>query len=809
MTVKLTEFRAMWRTASRHECDALIARALAKAHKDKSHQARAVLSNGDFYIHEGDLWIDDDVLIDTRLIVTGDVIINGVCTDSEGVLLVLGNMRCAHMVSDYGICVWGDLICGGLSYKYYENWSLEVLGTLSARAFISYRGCAGAGVWLTDEKGEIGCQADTVCQMLGFRDRREEDDEYYDEDEDGDEADGEGDDLRSPIPLPGDYDWHTMLEECRREGRDAFAVPFPPMAELVERWGEDWAWRKRLWYPHKAGIELTADERKMLAEKAPEWLCELIVSKNLPSAEFAGYVQHHDSRIRWALAASQNCPAVSLQTFARDDDATVRAAAAGNANCPPDLRNELMLDSDWRVRVATLYGMHAKPYHDPGVAALERLANDADARVRGVVAAIPRLSRALVAQLAEDPDSVVRARISRYQPQDVSFFERQSEDADAVVRLSVARHLFHRDPPFDQPEYQDAHNRILQKLMLDADERVREQAATFWQPFPFYDANAAVMAKDTVQKIRWVLAYNTRNQETLAQLAEDEDEYVVEAVIENCATSADILTTLCSNVLNSIEDISKTKAFEFSQHDFVKHLGDPEFSKKLHANSNRDKRLKKQFRFANALSNNLRLPTELIDALIKIERKHEREHGTRFFDKQPNLTPQQIVQRHVFDDEAKDCDCSCCDDEVTSRNAVRHKLTQLSGDAQFIDEFFRLMLECTSYRMDYRELAFMNVYCPPDELLKAVKHYIAHTSDDDRGGLEYAIEAIAANPAIPGEARTLLLEQASIHRVFEGLIRNPTVRAEEWLAIATAPDHPRPQDAAKALWAWYGQVVPD
>jgi hypothetical protein len=88
-----------------------------------------------WYIHEGDLWLADDAIIDASLIVTGDLIIKGICSGTDdGGLLVLGNMYCAHMVSEQTIWVRGNLICGGLCY---DDWILEVAGTLSAHMLIS------------------------------------------------------------------------------------------------------------------------------------------------------------------------------------------------------------------------------------------------------------------------------------------------------------------------------------------------------------------------------------------------------------------------------------------------------------------------------------------------------------------------------------------------------------------------------------------------------------------------------------------------------------------------------------------------
>jgi hypothetical protein len=55
---------------------------------DTLYNARCDLMRGDFYIHEGDLWFDHDLMTDKRIIIKGDLIENGFCYDDTDCVLM-------------------------------------------------------------------------------------------------------------------------------------------------------------------------------------------------------------------------------------------------------------------------------------------------------------------------------------------------------------------------------------------------------------------------------------------------------------------------------------------------------------------------------------------------------------------------------------------------------------------------------------------------------------------------------------------------------------------------------------------------
>jgi hypothetical protein len=982
----LSNFIPLLQTASRQQCDEFIEQILSKAHEDKSFQARSTLTDGQFLIHDGDLWIDDDMVIDIWLIITGDLVISGNCHDSEGVLLVLGDMRCAHMFSEYGIHVWGNLVCGGVSYNFYNDWCLEVVGGLSARALIMDDKCVTAGAWFTDERGDIADgDADAACGLLGFRGDRVEEAEieaalhhierahieketyldlgglsltelpdtlfeltwlealYLSDNQltglpesigrlhNLSELDLRGNSLNSlpdtisilhnleildlsenrltrlpdsigqlnnlevlriennrlvSLPdsigqleklykfdlynnrvtqLPDTIDRLTnlvylglernplrnlpdtvgsvtisnedkqnseqyaltfeseqslaptiqcetgsaempeafpveivaIINERQAQGRDAFVVPFPSMENLAARWGEDWAWRKRLWYPHKTGLELSPKELRHLTEKGAEWLFELIVSKNLPSDHFTEYLHYENERVRWALAASPDCPEACLENLAKDPLASVRSAVAINRSTPSGVRSELAEDRDWRVRIAILQHMLARNDIHWDFHLLERFAADPEPKVRWIIAALPALPPELAAKLREDSDEAVCERVLRFQPTDPGMIERQSQDPNPQIRLAAAKLAHGGLSPFDQPEHQPARNRILQHLMLDRDEQVRHQAANGWQPFEFYERNALILSQSTTQSIRRILAGLTRREEVLTTLAQDDDLGVVKEVIRNINTTSEILDSICHRMLDAIAEINDIPVFDPTPKAVVEHIGNKPFSQKLSDDSARMKRLWKQLDLAEELSNSLRLSSTSVDLLMGLNHAQE----LTLFESQPYLTPAQLVQRQFYRHEADDYSEQAGSEPISPSD-------QLVSYAQRppYQRFFELIFNGGDYQQI--QIAYGNVYCPPKELLIAVKRYI---EEDGKGDLEESIGSIAANPALPDEARSLLvgrLKQQHDANLFSGLARNPTVQAKEWLEIATNNTGSR-DIAAKTLWLWHGQKVPD
>lgn len=961
-------------------------------HADRCRQALVTLNERQFVIHHGALWIDDDVLGHVNLIVDGDLIVNGTYGDSEQMLIVLGDMRCENMVATGGLYVRGDLVCGGLSYHYYNDWSMEVEGTLAARAHIEDDRGVLAGAWQVEARGDIGCSAEAACCLLGFRDGRSDPDEDDEEDESITEArwrierarehastdldlsalelkalpeelfeltwlealdlsfnelttlperlgeltslvhlslarndlsvlpdgigqlqaleslslhgnrlralpdstgnllaleeldlgenrlehlpdslaqlqklqsidlsqnrleylpaalgqlpdlamliinknplrelpaslkgtgiiglgtftpfsgklpplDDDGDDACATTgsagekpTLPAYYRCGEMLAERRHLGEAIFASPLPPMAELVARFGEDWAWRKRLWNPDRARDPHGIDWR-LLAARGETWLFELIVSKTLPAAAFSDYRQHPSSRIRWALASARHCPEPDLRVLAVDAEATVRAAVAGHPATPPEVRATLRNDSDWRVRASTLLVPRTGPWAAPDPAVLDHLAGDADARVRTVVASLPDLPSSLVTQLYDDPDATVRSRIPRCQTLSTEIWQRLAHDADPKVRLSAAGQAFRGEPPFNAPEQQAVRNRILQTLMLDSVDAVREEAANAWQAFAFYEQHAATMVEDSVTSVRRLLARITRNPVILSTLVIDSDSSVSEDALANPNTPATAIEACCQRVISEIAAIDKIETVDIDPMDYILRSQDPVFKAQAEAMRTKEQRLDAQLDQMRALGARPELPERFVSAFVDLEIRF----GVRLFDDAACLSPPQMQKRWRAELASEDCGDAQCPCHHEERTFLQH-LEPCSHDASTYREFFHHVIK--EGDRNHRGQALASRHCPPELLAQAVQ---AHLDGADDGEYDYAIRYMAANPALSDATRQTLVQRVieqQDHDVISGLARNPTVSAVEWRTIGANTQSPHYAEARDALWLWHGE----
>jgi hypothetical protein len=554
----ISNYLAILKKASKKFCNDL-ACDIEKNQEDTLRNTRCTLLSGEFYLYEDNLWVDGDLWVDKSIIIKGDLIINGfLYHTTDTTLIVLGDVRCYHLESDSGISVWGDLIIGGFSFQHYNDWFLEVAGTLSVYGLLIYDKSVIAGTWCVDNKGELNDDAEAVCQLLGYTDgdpfrnealsealeqiemakeHKEEEQvlclsesdlhelpqELFDEtwieeldisnnnikflpericnlkklkklniagnsltslpksmnqlcnlevlkinsnllthlpdsvcqlsklkklklcknqlveipkeiaylnslekldlshnqltflpnsigslknlislnlgynyitflprtmsqlgmlknlilyfnpiadqfvppeemglannpqlflpkvldrlsqsdhthltlDNEKTTHDRNSIDLSRKVdnksvglpPFPVFDDIYDMYVEHHEKRKHFFVIPLPSLEKLTERWGEDCAWRKRLWYPDRDEIKVTSSERKYLSNKGSNWLYELIISKHLPADEFEQHLYHKEDRIRWALAASFDCPKNCLEVLAKDNNTIVRAAA--------------------------------------------------------------------------------------------------------------------------------------------------------------------------------------------------------------------------------------------------------------------------------------------------------------------------------------------------------------------------------------------------------------------------------------------------------------------------------------------------
>lgn len=94
------------------------------------------------YLHKGDLTIDGSFANTHALVVDGNLTIRGSYDDYRGggigILVVLGDLRAEHVVSWGSMAVTGRLDATGLVYAYYNDYSFEVAGPVTARAVVVF-----------------------------------------------------------------------------------------------------------------------------------------------------------------------------------------------------------------------------------------------------------------------------------------------------------------------------------------------------------------------------------------------------------------------------------------------------------------------------------------------------------------------------------------------------------------------------------------------------------------------------------------------------------------------------------------------
>lgn len=114
--------------------------------------------DGDFLVHDGDLHVPGHFAPSGRLLVRGDLRVDGVYDDGRdlpyGIVAVLGDMQAQHIYSFASLHVQGDLHVEGVIATVYNDFTFKVGGALNA-----------AGLIVSDkdasyQPGELGFQLD-------------------------------------------------------------------------------------------------------------------------------------------------------------------------------------------------------------------------------------------------------------------------------------------------------------------------------------------------------------------------------------------------------------------------------------------------------------------------------------------------------------------------------------------------------------------------------------------------------------------------------------------------------------------------
>ncbi len=105
----------------------------------------------------GNLTIEGDLYLDYPLLVTGNLIVNGICKDSEdNFLAVCGSFKTDGFRTTGWVIVGGDTVVNGYMYGFYNDDEFECLGKLKAIAIISEEHFIKASTIEVDKKSITG-----------------------------------------------------------------------------------------------------------------------------------------------------------------------------------------------------------------------------------------------------------------------------------------------------------------------------------------------------------------------------------------------------------------------------------------------------------------------------------------------------------------------------------------------------------------------------------------------------------------------------------------------------------------------------
>lgn len=95
--------------------------------------------NSDFLFYDGDLTVPTNLEVDKRLVVRGNLTINGMYDDFEdfiGSTIVFGNMSAENMFNIRSLRVTGDLNVTNIMFTGHDHYYFSVDGTLNAKGVI-------------------------------------------------------------------------------------------------------------------------------------------------------------------------------------------------------------------------------------------------------------------------------------------------------------------------------------------------------------------------------------------------------------------------------------------------------------------------------------------------------------------------------------------------------------------------------------------------------------------------------------------------------------------------------------------------
>mgnify|MGYP001806442409 FL=1 len=386
-------------------------------------------------LHAADLVDAGSLDLDVMLVVTGNLHIAGDFDDGRGSghLIVLGDMAVDNVLSWGALQVGGDLNARGVVFAYYNDFSFGVQGKVNAAGLVVHDKFNGytagkLGFDLGDGNGGEGHDAEAGKALRLLQPALFTDPEVLELDE-----------YSSLGSLGLDYDITHQWVLARRPLLRAQPAPLElvaqaeaaiaadtPVEDLRALIGKDVLLAQLIAARLDVPAALHAD---LLAVDDPivqRWMAQVA-----PAASFAQRRTSLTPEVAATLAAHPDTDAAALATIAADSDPAVRLTLAERDTLPLDLREKLANDADARVRAAVLD-------NTLGEATRAKRVADEALEVRRVVASLS-LDAEQTRRLLAESDGELRQALARSLQAQAEF--RAPARMDEADRSAIAAEL--------------------------------------------------------------------------------------------------------------------------------------------------------------------------------------------------------------------------------------------------------------------------------------------------------------------------------------------------------------------------------
>ncbi len=485
-----------------------------------------------WYVHHGDLVIDNHFDNNISLIVIGDLTIHGNYNDNAeggGYLVCTGNMRVDNVLSLYYFSVGQSLYVKGFVGAHYNDFTFRVYGeTFLSRAHYSQ----DRDMYYPDnEVAEIYydgfSDTDWQCEEPFTNILSPKMSRYIDADyeeltyEEAQQQTKKGKQVLGQAP-----EWIDARDCMLKE--EVFKQPFKFSKD------PDQINKERLRF------ELLQDDAPTAffdtAFKNKSLHLDLAHNKTTPESILIELAKSDNVQVKQAVASNTSTPIKTLLSFCNEEEEALRIALVFNKSINEDIVKSLLDDKSINVQRALAGTKHILGHE-------AQFFNSTDAKTRQNYTANPNITAADRLKMLSDPDAKVKKNVLK----EIS-----------PTHEIISKFIISEDPTLQCWAIKNMHDlKVEAKQALLTEEQMLNmlqsenrdvRAITFRNlvGFPFlsyqaFEKNANLYAKDELEIARIRTAQISRDEAILTLLSQDKLSIVRNCVVENFATSESIL----------------------------------------------------------------------------------------------------------------------------------------------------------------------------------------------------------------------------------------------------------------------------